>query len=129
MITANITPSECTSRLRAIGDALYALGGKWTIRIIVSLMEGNSRFNEIQRSISGISPRVLSAELKELELNGFIQREVYTGSPIIINYTLTDYASSLHDILDALASWGTKHREKIREERHVTSVDPETMPF
>lgn len=105
----------CTARLAGIADALYAMGGKWKLRIIVALTERTSRFNELQRAITGISSKVLASELKELELNGFITRNVLPQTPVIIEYELTDYALTLEDVLDALSDWGTKHRSKIRQ--------------
>ena len=110
---------ECTKALTAVGDALYAIGGKWKLRIIIALRGGNKRFNELQRTINGISARVLSHELKELELNGFIKRNVFTQTPVIVEYELTDYSDSLGNVLMALGEWGTMHREKIRRERSM----------
>lgn len=109
-----IKPDECTARLNAVGDALYVIGGKWKLRIIIALSEGNKRFNELQRTITGISARVLSHELKDLELNGFVKRTVYDDSPVVIEYELTDYSDTLDDVLKALSDWGTKHRAKIK---------------
>lgn len=106
---------ECQSQLNAIGDALYAIGGKWKLRIIIALLHDKSRFNELQRTIKGISSKVLAAELKELELNGFIKRHVYTETPIVIEYELTDYALTVRPVLKALAEWGIMHRRKIRQ--------------
>jgi DNA-binding HxlR family transcriptional regulator len=106
---------QCMARLAGIGDALYAIGGKWKLRIIVALREGVSRFNELQRTITGISSKVLAAELKELELNGFVKRNIIAQTPVIIEYKLTDYALTLEQVLDALSEWGTKHRAKIRQ--------------
>jgi DNA-binding HxlR family transcriptional regulator len=63
--------AQCKATLSSIADALYVIGGKWKLRIIVALKEGNNRFNELQRTIDGISSKVLSTELKDLELNGF----------------------------------------------------------
>ena len=78
----NDRPSEgqCKATLNAVADALYVIGGKWKLRIIVALKDGNKRFNEMQRLIEGISAKVLSSELKDLELNGFIRRNVFTGT-------------------------------------------------
>ena len=109
------TDEACSARLAAIGDALYAIGGKWKLRIIVALMEGKKRFNELQRLISGISAKVLSAELKDLELNGFIKRTVFTGTPVVVVYELTEYSLTLQSVLDALNEWGTMHRKKIKQ--------------
>ena len=107
--------TECQAQLGAIGDALYAIGGKWKLRIIIALMHGKCRFNELQRTIDGISSKVLASELKELELNGFVKRRVYTDTPIVIEYELTDYAITVQPVLNALAEWGAMHKRKIRQ--------------
>jgi DNA-binding HxlR family transcriptional regulator len=109
--------SECGSALVAVGDALYAIGGKWKLRVIIALREGNRRFNELQRAITGISAKVLSHELKELEMNGFVKRNVYPKIPVTVEYELTEYSDTLKDVLQALREWGTMHRDKIRRER------------
>jgi DNA-binding HxlR family transcriptional regulator len=113
-----LTANECNGRLTAIGDALYVIGGKWKLRVIICLREGGARrFNEIQRTIGGISARVLSNELKELEINGFVKRIVHTQTPVVVEYELTDYADTLDDVLHSLSNWGAMHRNKIRRER------------
>lgn len=110
------SPSEaqCKATLSSIADALYVIGGKWKLRIIVALKEGNRRFNDLQRTIDGISAKVLSAELKDLELNGFIVRKVFTGSPVVVEYELTGYSETLNDVLYSLSTWGAMHKQKIR---------------
>jgi DNA-binding HxlR family transcriptional regulator len=112
----SITPQQCTAKLAAVGDALYAIGGKWKLRIIIALSEGNKRFNELQRLVEPISAKVLSGELKELELNGFVKRNVFTGTPVVVEYQLSKYSESLQEVLDALSKWGAKHREKIKQD-------------
>src|ERR1700729_1190981 len=109
-----ITAPQCKARLNAIADALYAIGGKWKLRIIVGMMDGTKRFNELQRLIDGISAKVLSAELKELEMNGFIKRNVIVGTPVVVEYELTEYADTLKGVLDKLSEWGAMHRENVR---------------
>src|ERR671921_1532498 len=101
--------AQCKATLNSVADALYVIGGKWKLRIIVALMEGNRRFNEMQRLIEGISAKVLSTELKELELNGFVRRNVFTGPPVVVEYQLTEYAETLSDVLKALSEWGAMH--------------------
>jgi DNA-binding HxlR family transcriptional regulator len=119
--TANVeimhSESECNKSLTAVGDALYVIGGKWKLRIIIALQGGNKRFNELQRLVNGISARVLSYELKEMEMNGFVKRNVYTQTPVIVAYELTEYSNSLKDVLQALNEWGSMHRDKMRKER------------
>ncbi len=110
------SPQECTKSLAAVGDALYVIGGKWKLRIIIALQEGNKRFNELQRTVEGISARVLSNELKELEMNGFVKRNVYAQTPVVVEYEITEYSQTLHKVLDSLKEWGSRHRDKIRRE-------------
>lgn len=110
------TKAACAQSLNAIEDALYVIGGKWKLRVIVALKEGPTRFNELQRTVRGISAKVLSNELKELEISGLIQRIVYTDGPVVIEYDLTPYCASLNNVLEALMEWGRGHREKLRSE-------------
>ena len=109
------TQAECTATLNSIADALYVIGGKWKLRIIVALKDGNKRFNELQRVVDGISAKVLSTELKELELNGFIRRNVFTTTPVVVEYELSDYAETLESVLHSLSEWGAMHRENVKK--------------
>jgi len=109
-------PAQCSARLRNVGDALYVIGGKWKLRIIIALAEGHCRFNELQRALEGISAKVLSNELKDLEINGFVKRNVDTGTPVVVTYEPTGYTHSLKAVLQALGDWGEQHREKLRTE-------------
>lgn|SRR5690606_33279275 len=105
------THTECVANLNSVEDAIYVIGGKWRIRIIIALFSGHSRFNELQRTIEGISARVLSNELKQLELNGLLKRVVHADkTPVIVEYIATDYAKSLRDVIKALADWGHNHK-------------------
>jgi DNA-binding HxlR family transcriptional regulator len=113
----NMEAGQCTSNLSAVEDTLYVIGGKWKLKVIIALrVKGNMRFNELQRTITGISARVLSNELKELEMNGFIKRKVFTTSPVVIEYELTEYSNTLGNVLQAMIDWGNKHRRKIKGE-------------
>jgi len=109
------TKAQCKATLNSIADALHVIGGKWKLRIIVALKDGNMRFNEMQRLIDGISAKVLSAELKDLEMNGFIRRNVFTSTPVVVEYELTEYADTLGNVLKALSEWGSMHREEVRK--------------
>jgi len=118
-----VNASQCTGILPSVSDALYAIGGKWKLRIIIALAEGNKRFNDLRRVLDGISARVLSAELKDLEVTGFVKRTVHTGVPVIVEYEITDYSESLRGVMMALHEWGTKHRLRIRKSKTLTTVD------
>lgn len=96
----------------AAEDALYIIAGKWKMRIIIALASGDKRFNELQRGLSGISARVLSNELKDLELNGLVSRKILDNGTIL--YVRNAYADSLHNVMHELVLWGKGHKEKIR---------------
>jgi DNA-binding HxlR family transcriptional regulator len=104
---------DCNRSLMAIKDALYVLNGKWKLPIILALTSGPLRFKELQRKIDGITARVLSKELKELEQNEFVTRKVYSTSPISVEYNLTPYSDTLDKVIIELSNWGLQHRERI----------------
>ncbi|HEY5745589.1 MAG TPA: helix-turn-helix domain-containing protein [Chryseolinea sp.] len=115
-----ITRPDCVTSLSAVGDAFYVIGGKWKLRIIIALSEGTKRFNELQRMVEGISARVLSSELKDLEMNGFVTRNVHADTfPVVVEYEATGYADSLRDVLKALTAWGKMHRKRIRKQAEL----------
>jgi DNA-binding HxlR family transcriptional regulator len=108
------TEVQCAKNLAAVEDALYVLGGKWTLRIVIALVSGHTRFNEVQRTVKGISATILSSELKALELNGLVKREVQQDAiPVVVEYMPTEYAHTLKHIVSTLAEWGQNHKRRI----------------
>jgi len=102
--------------LMAVHDAMDALSGKWKISIISSICYYNKRrFSDILKDVNGISNKMLSKELKELEINKLISRTVLDTQPITVQYQLTEYGLSLKEIINNLADWGIKHRKVIIE--------------
>jgi DNA-binding HxlR family transcriptional regulator len=116
----SVVAQQCRVSISSVADALYAIGGKWKLQIIIAILEGHKRFNELQRRVDGISAKVLSNELKELEMNGFIKRTVYTGIPVTVEYEVTEYSKTLQNLMHSLSDWGAMHREKIKKEMHLT---------
>ena len=111
---ARITLPQCTKSIAATEDALYVIGGKWRLRVMIALKSGHTRFNDLQRTVIGISARVLSDELKELELNGLVKRVVDSDQkPVVVEYIPTEYSKTLSVIISALVDWGIKHKAKI----------------
>ncbi|MDR2271244.1 MAG: helix-turn-helix transcriptional regulator [Sphingobacterium sp.] len=108
---------ECHTIMNAVSDTLYVVGGKWKLMIIIAMARGNNRFSELQKQVKGISARVLSSELKELELNGFIVKKVSVGYPVLIEYELLPYSHTLEELVGAMTRWGIQHRTKIKSER------------
>lgn len=109
------TKTECAGSLRNVIDAMYVLNGKWKLALILCLVQSSKRFGEIQNEITGISPKVLSNELKDLELNYLISRKVYPTTPVSIIYEATEYSHTLKCLLSELSDWGEQHRKKIRQ--------------
>jgi DNA-binding HxlR family transcriptional regulator len=99
--------------VQALQDTIYVLGGKWRIPIINSICNGNTRFRDIERSIPGITTRMLSRELKDMEANQLIRRTVKPTIPVTIEYTSTEYCQSFGDIIMEMIKWGKSHRERV----------------
>ena len=112
----------CKGSVAAVKDALYVLSGKWKLPLIVTLTDGPKRFNEIQRTIGEITPKILSKELRDLELNEFVERKVYATVPVTVTYELTPYSKSLENVLEELKKWGAGHRERIVANRKKSSA-------
>jgi DNA-binding HxlR family transcriptional regulator len=113
------TSETCSSAINAVKDALYVLNGKWKLPLMVALINGPKRFKDIQRSLNDITPKMLSKELRELELNDFIERKVFNTVPVTITYELTPYSETVQPIIEALSNWGTQHRKRLVEERRT----------
>jgi len=103
----------CLKSIAAVRDTLYVLSGKWKLPIIIALSSGPSRFKDLQRSLQDITPKILSKELKELELNEFVTRTVYATSPVTVEYALTKYSQSLNKVIDEMRVWGLQHRKRM----------------
>jgi len=116
------TKETCNASLNAVKDALYVLNGKWKLPLIISMQDGPKRFNEIQKSLGDITPKILSKELKDLELNEFVIRKVYSTTPVTVTYELTEYSGSLDKVINELRSWGMQHRERLVTSRKTELV-------
>jgi DNA-binding HxlR family transcriptional regulator len=99
--------SECPEGVEcSIEKTLEVLDGKWTFLIIRDLFEGVKRFGELKKSLNGISPKTLSARLKELEAKGVVKRTAFPTVPPTVQYELTDKGKSLKPIIIAMKMWG-----------------------
>lgn len=100
--------------MRAVQDSMDVLNGKWKIPIISSLCCYNQRrFSDILNDVEGISNKMLSKELKELEINQLVKRTVLDTQPITVQYQLTEHGVTLQTIIDNLTEWGMVHHQKI----------------
>lgn len=105
--------ASCSQFVLPIRDTLDVINGKWKLPIIGALMFGNKRFKELERQIPKITPRMLSKELRELEMHQMVKRTVYDTIPASVEYELTKHGRSLQNVMKALHEWGTTHRNKI----------------
>lgn len=103
--------------MRAVQDSMYVLNGKWKIAIISSLCYYRTRrFSDILNDVKGISNKVLSKDLKDLELNKLVKRTILETYPVTIEYELTEHGRSLQIIIENLTKWGFSHRAQIIED-------------
>ena len=100
--------------LLAIQDSMEIIQGRWKMSIIALLCNGEFRYSELERGLPKITPRMLSKELRELEINGLILRTVYDSRLIKVTYKLADYGYTLVPLIIELTNWGKQHREKIK---------------
>lgn len=107
-------PRNQKEEVQALQDTMYVMGGKWRLLIINSICNGNKRFREIERSIPGLSTRMLSRELKDMEANQLIKRTVTPTTPVVVEYSETDYCLSFGAIILEMIAWGKKHRERMK---------------
>lgn len=107
---------EYKKEMMAVQDSMDVLNGKWKISIISSICYYNKRrFSDILNDVVGISNKMLSKELKELEINKLVKRTVLDTQPITVQYELTPHGKTLQTIISNLTEWGIEHRKKIIE--------------
>lgn len=92
---------------------LAIVGGRWKANILASLMDGTHRFNELRRKGRGVSQRMLTQQLRDLEQHGLVTRKIFAEVPPRVEYTITPLGRSLRPVLEAMYEWGMKHRKAI----------------
>ena len=115
----------CSKRIMAVQDTMDVLSGKWKIAIISVLGFGPRRYSELLKEVSGISGKVLSRELKDLELNLLLKRTVLETQPVTVLYELTAYCDKLLPIIHILADWGANHKLALmgKEQTETSHID------
>lgn len=95
-----------------VETTLTLIGDKWKVLILRDLMPGKKRFGELKKSIGTVSQKVLTAQLRDMEENGLVHREVYAEVPPRVEYSLTELGKSLQPILDSVAIWGERYQKQ-----------------
>lgn len=109
------TKVECKAHMRPITDTLEIVGGKWKLPILFELLHQGTplRFMELQRQIGSVTAKMLSKELRDLEVNQLVTRKVYATTPVTVEYEMTEYGKTLGKVIRALHEWGSQHRARI----------------
>ncbi len=94
-----------------VETTLTLIGNKWKVLILRDLMTGTKRFGELKKSIGTVSQKVLTAQLRDMEADGLVNRKVYAEVPPHVEYSLTELGESLSPILDAMRNWGEHYKE------------------
>lgn len=94
---------------------LTLISDKWKVLILRDLLPGTKRFGELKKSIGHVSQKVLTAQLRQMEQSGLVNRKVYAEVPPKVEYSLTDVGYSLKPILDAMWTWGEEYQKKMEE--------------
>lgn len=113
MVTCNETNDKCDLKYSCPVEAtLGVIGGKWKPLILWQLKEDILRYNSLQQTIPGISPKMLTKQLRELEEDGLVRRKMYPEIPPRVEYSLTDFGKTVIPVLEALAQWGSRYMEQ-----------------
>lgn len=104
---------------RLVGDILSRVGDKWSMLVVMTLLEAPLHFNELKRAIQGVSQQMLSRTLRALERDGLVVRTVHHGVPVRVEYALSDLGRSLSGPVKALSAWAVDSRPAIEDSRKV----------
>jgi DNA-binding HxlR family transcriptional regulator len=91
---------------------LAMIGGRWKIPIIFHLLAGRRRFSELARSLTGVTQKMLTQQLREMERNGLVSRNIYPQVPPKVEYSLTEVGASLQPVVEAMCRWGELHGDR-----------------
>jgi len=108
-----LTNEGCPENMRAMKDAIDIIDGKWKLPILIALSAGSKRFTEIAKEVTSISDKMLSKELKDLEINKLVTRIVADESPLTVEYSITSHGQSLEKVMKELYQWGIEHRKEV----------------
>jgi DNA-binding HxlR family transcriptional regulator len=121
LVRWNVYDDRCPTRL-----ALDRIADKWTVLIVGRLATGTRRFGELRREIAGVSPKVLTQQLRELERDGLVTRRIYASVPPKVEYSLTPLGRTLVGLLDAVRVWAETHIETVLEAQQT--FDRQAIP-
>lgn len=112
-------PEQISTGCSSVKVTLNVIGGKWKPLIMFLLVDQTLRFSELQRSIDGITQKMLTEQLRELEKDGLVRRKVYPQVPPKVEYSITSYGRTLLPVLDTMHEWGKEHRKMFEDNKKI----------
>ncbi len=109
--------AECKRAMLPVHEVLAQISGKWTILVVRGLSDGPKRFSELKRQIEGVSQKMLTATLRDLEKDGFVSRKVTPSIPPRVDYALTEMGEELQQPLQVIGNWAHLNRHRVEEAR------------
>jgi DNA-binding HxlR family transcriptional regulator len=109
--------AECKRAMLPVHEVLAQISGKWTILVVQVLSDGPKRFSELKRKIDGVSQKMLTATLRDLEKDGFVSRKVTPSIPPRVDYALTEMGQELQEPLRVIGNWAHANRHRVEEAR------------
>ena len=105
-----------------VGIAVEVIGGKWKSIVLFYLLDQTRRFNELRRKIPGVTQRMLTLQLRELEQDGLVQRTVHPVIPPHVDYALTEFGRTLEPVIREMCAWGKRYRTRVLEQKDETKL-------
>ena len=112
-MTTSEKPRKLSPGCSSVKTTLEVMGGKWKPLIVFLLAEKIHRFSELQKGIEGITQKMLTEQLRELEHDGLISRKVYPQVPPKVEYSITEYGKTLVPVLETMRTWGSEHKKQV----------------
>lgn len=113
------TTAPTAGKCHKANEVIALIGDKWTVHIVMQLATGKKRFSEIERSVDGISRKMLTTTLRGLERDGYVTREVFPTIPPRVDYELTSFGRELSRPLRALGDWAAANHGRVLEARRA----------
>jgi DNA-binding HxlR family transcriptional regulator len=118
-MTTNLSKTSREDIFCSVELVLEVIGGKWKGAALYHLLDGTKRFGELRRELPRVTQRMLTLQLRELEADGLVHRQVYAEVPPRVEYSLTEFGRTLEPLILMMKTWGKTHRDRLVANRHA----------